>query len=215
LAVGQALDPIDDMTERLSDVLVTAITSLGVQKIAYEISVLIAPRILSIFILVLSILIWLDYERLNLFQRTITWFIFIIISARFCLPISAVADDYLYTHFFADQISKANKKLAIASTELDKLRDVSLPEVDGVLGTIENSATFLKQKSTEFKNAIAAMVNNAGDIIENLLSLTFLYVGIFIIQVIILPLLSFLVLVKLANTLFQKNIPVILHHSGQ
>jgi len=27
LAVGQALDPIDDMTERLSDVLVTAITS--------------------------------------------------------------------------------------------------------------------------------------------------------------------------------------------
>lgn len=29
LAIGQALDPIDDMTERVSDVIVTAITSLG------------------------------------------------------------------------------------------------------------------------------------------------------------------------------------------
>ena len=54
-----------------------------------------------------------------------------------------------------------------------------------------------------------------GDIIENLLNLTFLYVAIFLIQVVILPLLSFLFLVKLANALFQKNIPVILHHSHQ
>ena len=30
LAIGQALDPIDDMTERLSDVLVTAIVALGI-----------------------------------------------------------------------------------------------------------------------------------------------------------------------------------------
>ena len=63
LAVGQALDPIDDMTERLSDVLVTAITSLGVQKLAYEISVSFAPPMLSIFLFALSILLWCENER--------------------------------------------------------------------------------------------------------------------------------------------------------
>ncbi len=63
LAVGQALDPIDDMTERLSDVLVTAITSLGVQKLAYEMSVSLAPPILSVFLFALSILIWFKNER--------------------------------------------------------------------------------------------------------------------------------------------------------
>lgn len=215
LAVGQALDPIDDMTERLSDVLVTAITSLGVQKIAYEISVSVAPRILSIFVFVLSILVWFEHERINFFKRTVTWFIFLIISARFCLPLSSVADDYLHKHFFDAQISEANKKLAIASTEIEKLKDFSLPEIDGVLSSIKNSASFIKQKSIELKNALAVTVHNAGDIIENLLKLTFLYVGIFLIQVVILPLLSFLFLVKLANTLFQKNIPVILHHSHQ
>ena len=158
LAVGQTLDPIDDMTERLSDVLVTAITSLGVQKLAYEISVSIVPPVLSIFLFALSILLWFENNRLMSLQKTITRVMIIIIIARFCLPISSAADEYLQKHFFADQISEANKKLAVGSAELDKLKDLSLPEIDGVLGTIENSASFLKQKTTEFKNALVATV---------------------------------------------------------
>jgi len=213
LAVGQALDPIDDMTERLSDVLVTAITSLGVQKLAYEISVSFVPRMLSIFLFALSILLWFENERLTSLQKTITRFIVLLIIARFCLPISSVADEYLQEHFFADQISGANERLAVGSAELDKLKDLSLPETDGVLGTIENSASFLKQKTTEFRNAFVATVTNTGDIIENLLKLTYLYVGIFLIQVVILPLLSFWFLVKTANALFHTNIPGILHPS--
>ncbi|MFC1534811.1 hypothetical protein ACFL7M_15765 [Thermodesulfobacteriota bacterium] len=213
LAVGQALDPIDDMTERLSDVLVTAITSLGVQKLAYEISISLAPPILSVFLFALSILVWFENERLTSFQKIISRFILLIIIARFFLPISSVADNYLQKHFFADQISDANKELAVGSSELDKLKDFSLPEIDGLLGTIENSASFLKQKTTEFKNALVSTVTNTGDIIENLLKLTFLYVGIFLIQVVILPLLSFWFLVKTANALFHTNIQGILHHS--
>ncbi|MFC1819757.1 hypothetical protein ACFLZG_01545 [Thermodesulfobacteriota bacterium] len=213
LAVGQALDPIDDMTERLSDVLVTAITSLGVQKLAYEISISLAPPILSVFLFALSILVWFENERLTSFQKIISRFILLIIIARFFLPISSVADNYLQKHFFADQISDANKELAVGSAELDKLKDFSLPEIDGLLGTIENSASFLKQKTTEFKNALVSTVTNTGDIIENLLKLTFLYVGIFLIQVVILPLLSFWFLVKTANALFHTNIQGILHHS--
>jgi len=213
LAIGQVLDPIDDMTERLSDVLVTAITSLGVQKLAYEISVSLAPPILSIFLLALSILIWFKNERLISFQKIIMQFILIIVIARFFLPISSVADMYVHKHFFADEISDANNELALGSAELDKLKDFSLPEIDGVLGTIENSSSFLKRKSTEFKNALVATVTHSGDIIENLLKLTFLYVGIFLIQVLILPLLSFWLLVKIASTFFHSDIPIIQPHS--
>jgi hypothetical protein len=213
LAVGQALDPIDDMTERLSDVLVTAITSLGVQKLAYEISVSLAPPILSIFLFTLSILSWFENDRLKSFQKTTMRFALLIVIARFCLPISSMANEFINSTFFNDQISDASKELVVGSAELDKLKDFSLPEIDGVLGTIENSASFLKRKSIEFNNALVATVSNMGDIIENLLKLTFLYVGIFLIQVIILPLLSFFFLVKIINALFNTNIPLILHHS--
>lgn len=213
LAVGQALDPIDDMTERVSDVLVTAITSLGVQKLAYEIGVSLAPPIVAVFLLIFSILIWFENENSAAMQRNTMRIIFLILIARFALPISAVANNYIQEHFFADQISDANKELSVGSAELDKLNDFSLPEIDGTWGTIKNSTSFIQRKSVEFKDAIVATVSNSGNIIENLLKLTFLYVAIFLIQVIALPLMVFWLLVKIANSLFDTNVPAILQHS--
>ena len=114
LAVGQALDPIDDMTERLSDILVTAITSLGIQKLVYEISVSLAPPILSIFLFILSILLWFENDRLKSFQKTIIRFALLITIARFCLPMSSIANEFVHEHFFENKISDARKELALA-----------------------------------------------------------------------------------------------------
>ncbi len=215
LAVGQVLDPLDDMTERFSDVIVTAITSLGVQELTYEISVIFAPPILSVFIFVLAILIWFENKKIIRLKKIVMRIIFIIIIGRFCLPISSIANEIIQKDFFDEKISDANDKLKLNTAELDKLAELSLPEVDGIKGTIENSASLLKQKSIEFKNAIVVTVSNMGSIINNLLTLTFLYVGVFLIQVIILPLLIFWFLVKTTNALFQTNLPVILHHSSK
>lgn len=213
LAIGQALDPIDDMTERLSGVLVTAITSLGVQKLAYDISVSLAPLLFSVFLFTLSLLLWIENDRITFLRKTLLRIVFLIVVARFFLPVSSIADEYLHKYFFADQISNANKELAVGSVELDKLKKYSLPEVDGFLGTLENSALFLKQKTAEFNDALAVIITNAEDIIGNLLKLTYLYVGIFLIQVVLLPLLSFWFLAKIVTILFDTNIPVILNHS--
>ncbi|CCK79220.1 hypothetical protein [Desulfobacula toluolica] len=209
LAIGQALDPIDDMTERVSDVIVTAITSLGVQKLAYEISVSLAPPILALFLFVLSVLIWFENQRLAALQKIITGFILLILIARFTLPISAITNNYIQENFFEEKILNANKELALGSAELDKLMEFSIPQTDGVLGTIKNSSSFLKRKSLEFKNALVNTISNTGNIIENLLKLIFLYVGIFLIQVVALPIIVFGVFVKFANSLFDTNIPVI------
>lgn len=210
LAIGQVLDPIDDMTERLSDVLVTAITALGIQKLAFEISLTLAPPIFAFFLLIVSLLVWFDNERIALLQKNLLRILVLIAVARFCLPFSSLANDFVYHHFFADQIAQANEELALGSTEFEELKEFSLPEMDGFWGTVENSTALLKQKSIQLKDALLSTVHNMGDMIENLLKLTFLYVGIFIIQVILLPILSFWFLVKIANTFFHQQWPVIL-----
>ncbi len=214
LAVGQALDPIDDMVERVSDVLVTAITSLGVQKLAFEIGVAIAPPIVAMFLFIFSVLSWFENAKLATIHKTIVKIILLILIARFALPISALANNYIQENFFADKILNANQELAAGAVELDKLMEFSLPEIDGILGTIKNNASFIQRKSMEFKDAIVATVSNAGSIVENLLKLAFLYIGVFVIQVIVLPIMVFWLLVKFANSLFDTNVPVILHHSG-
>jgi len=213
LAVGQALDPIDDMTERLSDVLVTAITSLGVQKLAYQIGVSLAPQIVAIFLLLFSILIWFENEQFATLQKNMVRLMLLILIARFALPISAIANNYIQEQFFEVEISETNKDLEGRTAELDKLKEFSLPESNGTWGTIKNSKSFLERKSMELKNAFVSTYNNSKHIIENLLKLTFLYVGVFLIQVIALPIITFWLLVKFTNALLDTNVPIILHHA--
>ncbi len=204
LAVGQAVDPINDMVERLSNVLVMSITSLGVQELTYEISLTLAPQILAIFLFILSFLIWFKNDKALKFQRIIMSILIIVSIARFCLPVSSMVNEFLQEHFFEQKILEANKELANGIADLDKLKDVTLPKYDGFLETIENSASYLKQKSIDFKKAVAITLKNRDIIVENLLKLTFLYVGIFAIQVLVLPLLIFWFFVKIVNSLFLK-----------
>ena len=207
LAVGQVVDPINDMVERLSNVLVMAITSLGIQELTYEISLILAPQILAFFLFVLSIFVWFQNDRIIKLQRLIMSIIMILSISRFCLPVSSIANQFLQESFFEEQILEANKGLARSVADLDKLKEVSLPKYDGFMETIESSASYLKQKSIDLKNAIAITLKNRDIIIQNLLKLTFLYAGIFVIQVLILPIVTFWFLLKIINSLLLPHHP--------
>ncbi|MBW2369410.1 MAG: hypothetical protein JRH15_16190 [Deltaproteobacteria bacterium] len=210
LAVGQVVDPINDMTERLSDVLVTAIGSLGVQRILYEIGVSIVPTLLGVFMIILSILVWFHHNRIDAIRKFLLGMAAIIIAARFFLPVASIGNHFLYEHYFLNDIAEARENLVFASNEFDKLAQIHLPEIDGFAGTVKNSASFLKAKSIEFKDAIVAITQNMGEIISNLLTLTWLYVGIFFVQVIALPIIMFWLLVKIANAVLSTGFPPII-----
>lgn len=202
LAVGQIVDPINDMVERLSNVLVMSIVSLGVQELTYEISITIVPQILAVLLLILSVLVWFNNVRVLKLQRILMSVLVIASIARFCLPISSMVNEFLQETYFEDKIIEANDKLTASTADIDKLEDVNVPNLDGFIGTIGNSASYLKEKSVDFKNTIQVIMENKGVIVENLLRLTFLYLGIFVIQVLVLPLLTFWFLMRIVNSLF-------------
>jgi hypothetical protein len=182
--------------------LVMSIASLGVQELAYEISVTVVPQILAVFLLILSILVWFDNERINKLQKIILSVLVIASIARFCLPISSMANEFLQETFFEDKIIEANQKLTASTAGLNKMEDIDVPKVEGFMGTIGNSASYIKDKTIEFKNTVEVIMENRGVIVENLLRLTFLYLGVFTIQVLVLPLLIFCLLMRVVNSLF-------------
>lgn len=205
LAVGQIVDPINDMVERLSDVLVLSITSLGVQEIMHEISVVLAPPVMGFILVFLSFTIWCKGKTVTPLQKALQNLIIILVIARCCLAVSSIANGFLQEHFFEDRIIKANAKLSDSTVQLGSIEDVKeMPEYDGMFKTIENSAKYLKSKSSEFKKAVGVVLENKRMIVESLLQLTFLYLGVFIIQVLILPLLIFWMMVKIVNALFTR-----------
>ena len=203
LAVGQVLDPIDDMTERLSTVLVTAITSLGVQKLSYEISVSLAPRYLAGLLFMLSILVWFDNDRLLVLQNITVRLLMLLAVLRLCLPLSSIVNQSLYAGYFAEEISRASQQLDLRSESSNTFGDIAAPDSNGFWATIGNSTMVIKKISVDLKKSLETFVTNATEIIENLLKLTFLYVGIFLIQVIILPVSIFWFLVYVATSLFK------------
>lgn len=213
IAAGQVVDPIDDMTERLSDVLVTAIASLGIQRLLHQMSVSLVPYGLAFVFVALSALFWLEKWQTGTLREYLLGATTLIIVARLFLPASALVNEFLYQNYFRDDIVAARKNLALASRELDKLKEIQMPEISGIAGTIKNTTVFLKSKTIEFKDSVIAITNNMGAIVSSLLQLTWLYVGIFFVQVIALPLIMFWLLAKITNALLSTQLSAILRQA--
>ncbi|MBN2068913.1 MAG: hypothetical protein JW739_04680 [Opitutales bacterium] len=213
IAAGEIVDPIDDLVERLSDVLITAIASLGVQKILYEIAVSLFPVLMASVLLAFSGLVWCPWPLAERLQLLCLRFGLLLLIGRFFLPMSAFINAGLDAAYFAPRISETRTELEVFSSQMDAFRDTQLPEVDGFFKTIENSADFVKKQASEFRAMLRLIADNLTSITANLLELTWLYVGTFIIQVILLPIGCFALLIRCFNALFGKELPVLLRHS--
>ena len=213
LAAGQVLDPLDDMTERASNILVTAIVSLGIQKIAYELCVAFAPPVMGIGILILVGISLVKGGRATAFRRIVLKSVILLAVARLCLPASSIINAYLSEHYFSPQIIMAKDALSMTSPELERLKDMTMPEADGVVETVKNGFSFVGEKTSALGAALKSMIKNTGSMVSNLMKLSYLYVAIFAVQVIILPLAVFWLLARIANVLFGTSIPYILKHS--
>ncbi len=200
VAVGQVLDPIDDMTERLSDVLVTAVVSLGVQKILHTLTISLVPTLLGICLITWFICNCLKSKRAKKLQKLALRLSVLLIVARLCLPVSAIVSHVVYQSTFEQQINQSVGELPLQQGELENFTTVEFPESDGFFDKFSSGMDVVADKASEFKAILSSLYEKSGDIIVNLVRLTFLYVGLFIVQVILLPLTMFYLLTKLFNS---------------
>lgn len=213
LAAGQVLDPLDDMTERASDILITAIVSLGLQKIAYDICVAFAPQVIGVCMILAFLASLSRHEKARRLGALMVRTIIFIAVARLCLPASSMANGYLSEHFFSPRIAEARDQLAISSPEIDKLKETEMPKAEGVVDTVRNGFDFVTSKTAALGAALRSIAKNMGSMVSNLLKLSSLYVAIFIVQVILLPLAAFWLLTRAANALFGSHLPLIIRHA--
>lgn len=223
LAVGQVLDPLNDMAERVSDVLVTAIVALGVQKLMYEICLLFVPAALLVVLLFILFCGFSHHPLLHSFRRLLLRLSLALLVLRLFLPLSSMLNGWIYQHFFEAQITTVKQALNDESENIQGLADFSKQQqLSTDANRAENSrfwsqwlensvvletADFLEQKSHQIKQAFLSKQQYAATIIEHLLTLTYLYVGLFVIQVLLLPLAMFYGLIKLGQVFILTTLP--------
>ncbi len=210
IAVGEVLDPIDDMTERVSDILVTSLASLGVTKIAYEIFKSGFNFIVAFVLFLLGFLYLFQNKNINHLKSFMLKTLLVMVILRLALPIVSFVNYELNKTYFNPKIEKIKQNLSFYISNDNIAKFDSIDEADGLLDTIKENFKKLKTKTIELKDIFNKMLDNSTNIITNLLELAYLYLSIFLIQVIILPLLMFFILIKFINTLFAKNYNYIL-----
>ncbi|OIO75318.1 MAG: hypothetical protein AUJ57_00265 [Zetaproteobacteria bacterium CG1_02_53_45] len=185
IAAGQVLDPIDDMTERLSSVLVAAIASLGIQKIGFEISEVISFKAIAIVLLLTLPLIWMNSPAMTPLLQLAIKLCLILLLLRFMLPASALISNSLYINWLQPGIEESMQKLSVIS---ESYSDMSTMQPEQEQGFFSSMTAGAADKVAKTREVFITMVENAENIISSLLNLMTAYLTIFVVQVLLLPL---------------------------
>ncbi|WP_321394396.1 hypothetical protein [uncultured Desulfuromusa sp.] len=122
LAFGQILDPLNDMVERFSWVMLVALTSLGVQRFLIEISPWMGIELLGslgllLWLAGLWLRFWVRIDLASLGKRLL----FLAIVVRFAVPLTAALNQTTYEYFLADSYTTASSSIAESNAELQKV----------------------------------------------------------------------------------------------
>lgn len=203
IAAGQILDPVDDMTERLSTVLVAAIASLGIQKLGYEIGKVMSFKVLAVLLLLAVPLFWLQGRSAKGMLQLVVKLTLILLLLRFILPATAYVSDRIYTHWLAPGIESSVSKLSGISGSYEGMATIT-PEPDqGFFSSMTSSAS---EKLAQTRAAMKKLVDNAEQIISALLSLMTAYLAVFVIQVLFLPLSALGLLIAIYRSNFLDTV---------
>ena len=172
ISIGEVLDPINDLVERFSWIMLASLTSLGIQKILMNIVVFKGFEILLLFSLAISnILLFFKLKKYQLSKKLFFKFTILLIFLRFSIPFMAMANEYVYINFVTQEYNIEQSQRAIISAKND------ISKFDNKKASYF-STDYYKKKMGEFK--IAA--SDAGDHIVDLII-------IFIFQTMLFPIL--------------------------
>jgi hypothetical protein len=184
IALGQVLDPINDATERFSDLLTLSLWATGAEKAVYEISKLPLFTALILLLAILNLIIKSDFSK-NL--------LLIFIVVRIFLPFSAAISLYLDKYYFTPKITQINNSLKPMVKEVK----ISEPAQTGFWNKIKNSFQKAGNSLQNIEENAKFYITNASKIISSLLNLASIYLSQFILNVLIFPLLLIYILKNL------------------
>jgi len=188
LTPGEILDPVNDLVERFSWIMMGATISLGIQNVLLDIS---AWWVIQILVTALAawLLIRLWYpgqgDGLNrvLFRRVFP----LLLLIRFAVPTMLIANDLLYQQFLEQRYQQSTEVITEAGKELEQIRAEAGEEEtrdndDGMLGSLSRAWSSTVD-SIDLSGRLERMQAQAAEVIEHLIQLSV----VFILQTALLP----------------------------
>lgn len=198
LALGEALDPVNDLVERFSWVMLLSLTALGAQRVLVEVSPLLGLDVLLAAGLILLMAgIWLGrWVRFD-FVRAGKVLLVAALVVRFAVPAVVQFNHRVYRTVLAD---RHDRNVRLVEEEIERLRPVAeeeaLPGVagdqedgQGEAGILGRAKAALERtvdagrELVDLKARLALVKAAAGDLVERLVAL----IVVFVLDTVVLP----------------------------
>ncbi|RDH80756.1 MAG: hypothetical protein DIZ80_17165 [endosymbiont of Galathealinum brachiosum] len=206
-APGQILDPVNDLIERFSWVVMVSGASLGVQRLFLEItSSLLISVMLSIFIILLLLKIWGVFNRAEYKLLSLSFLkkgLVILMFIRFSVPTIALINEGLYLHYLQPQYTEAQEQLVNASDQIKSINETTRGNIDDSSNDlIGQVGVWLDQtrQSLDVEKQIQSLKQAASDMSHQVINL----IVVFVVQTIIFPLLFLWLLIQSAKGIIRS-----------
>ncbi len=124
LTPGEILDPVNDMIERFSWIVLAATTSLGIQLVLVGIGkTFIAQLVVVLATLVLFFYTWKPTTLRDKWQSIAVRLSFLVIFLRFLIPVVVLANEAVYASFLSDRYEESYALLEKSEKEAQALRE--------------------------------------------------------------------------------------------
>jgi hypothetical protein len=216
-ALGQALDPINDMVERFSWVMLVSVTSLGVQKVLIEIGPWVSiSLVLSLGLLFLLAGLWIGNHVSFNFRRVGGTLVLLAVLIRFAVPVMTFLNHQAYEAVLERKYIESTGQIEENVEQFKKYNHEDIAgaqksEIDQVdqqgEGWFSKSKAFVSQAIAQGKNIVD--LKGTFDSIKKIASGTFDHIVnlivVFVMNTILLPLVFMWGFLKLARLLIGQG----------
>ncbi len=185
--VGQILDPVNDLVERFSAVMLVATTSLGMQNILLRIS---AWWGISLFLTLAAVFylvtLWAPSDKVREFSAVAVRILLVAAFMRFAVAILIISSNLVFNTFLAAEQAAATQALETTTSQIQELSDeAEAPNVEEQ-SLMDRLGNMLDDSlnSMNVRERLAGFRDRMSNASEHIINL----IVIFVMQTILLPL---------------------------
>lgn len=213
LTPGQILDPVNDLVERFSWIMMGATISLGIQNVLLDVSAFwLVQALVSVLAVWLLLRLWFpgqnsqnrESQNRGVHKMWLARVLMLVLFIRFAVPVMLIANDLLYQQFLEKRYQQSTEIIHQAGQELEQLQeettvdDAQIADT-GMLDSITRAWTKTVD-AVDLTGRLERMQAHAADVIEHLLQLSV----VFILQTALLPVAFMWVFLEVLKRLFRS-----------
>jgi len=184
LSLGEVLDPINDLVERFSLIMLLVTVAIGIQKLLMEIGI--SVNLTYVILLALFLILFSLFSRTKISKhrlRLIAYkLLLLVLLVRFAIPVTGLIGSHISSVFLADKRDVAMQRIEMSK---EKFSEITVQEV-----------------ATSPKASLGKLKKDSEEIVTEIIKL----ITLFIFETILFPLLVLWGLIKVFGAIFYAPV---------